>query len=308
MAAAETKYVLIVDDEPDVRNYLAAILEDAGYETGTAGDGATALTMVEARTPDLISLDLVMPGKSGAKFLYALRKNREWSRIPVIIVTGHAKDDQGRADLEGILAGKAISGPETCLEKPVTPEGYVSAVRRNLGLTTEAEPAPVKRPPDDLRTELKKRLDEADPETMRQVLAMLKGRAPEERTGGATGAKRILIIDDEPDVSTYLAALLEDQGYETAWANDPDEGLKMASASPPDLITLDVDMPGKTGVELHRELKQVEGLRDVPIVVITGLQQDMRPKFGENIDGYIQKPFDPDVLYETVSEVLAKHT
>jgi len=311
MSAVERKYVLIVDDEQDVRKYLTAILEDSGYEVKSAEDGGTALRMVEDRAPDLISLDLVMPGKSGAKFLYALRKNRDWSRIPVIIVTGHAHDEEGRDDLAGILAGKAISGPETCLEKPVTPEGYVSAVRRHLGLTREATPAPVKRETDNLRSELEKRIDEADPETIRKVLAMLKGRESGGETAIPDERKRVLIIDDEPDVSTYLAALLEDRGYDTAMANDPEVGLRMAKANPPDLITLDVDMPGKSGIQLYKELKTDERLRDVPIIVITGIQEDLEPLFHgrrtiPDIHGYITKPFDPEVLFATVAEAIGK--
>jgi len=312
MSTVERKYVLVVDDEPDVRSYLSAILEDSGYEVGTAGDGGTALEMVTDRAPDLISLDLVMPGKSGAKFLYALRKNREWSRIPVIIVTGHAHDAEGKPDLEGILAGKAISGPETCLEKPVTPEGYVSAVRRQLGLTQESTstPAPVKSSADDMRAELKKQLDEADPETVRKVLVMLKTGETGPTTASAGKRKRVLVIDDEPDVSTYLAAILEDRGYDTAMANEPDLGLTMALSNPPDLITLDIDMPGKSGVAMFKEIRSHESLASVPIIVVTGIAQDLEPLFhgrkGSDIDGYINKPFDPDLLCTTVADAIAK--
>ena len=311
MSAVERKYVLVVDDEPDVRSYLSAILEDSGYEVGSAGDGGTALEMVTDRAPDLISLDLVMPGKSGAKFLYALRKNREWSRIPVIIVTGHAHDAEGKPDLDDLLAGKAISGPETCLEKPVTPEGYVSAVRRQLGLTQESTstPAPVRSTAEDLRAELKKQLDEADPETIRKIHAMLKSGKADPTAATAGARKRILVIDDEPDVSTYLAALLEDKGYDTAMANEPDLGLSMAVENPPDLITLDIDMPGKSGVTMFKEIRSHESLANVPIVVVTGIQQDLEPLFHgravTDIDGYIHKPFDPELLFATVEDAIA---
>jgi CheY-like chemotaxis protein len=311
MSAAEKKYVLVVDDEPDVRSYLAAILEDSGYEVGSAGDGKSALEMVEERAPDLISLDLVMPGKSGARFLYALRKNREWARIPVIIVTGHAHDEAGREDIEDLLAGKAISGPETCLEKPVTPEGYVSAVRRQLGLTVESSPAPVRREAVDVRAELHRALEGADAETMRKLLRMLKEKGAAAVPAEVVTGKRVLIIDDEVDVSSYLSALLTDQGYVAATANDPDEGLRMAREDPPDLITLDIDMPGKSGMELYREIRAHDALREVPVVVVTGIQQDLRPLFSgsggvPDVDGYIHKPFEPELLFATVEDAIAR--
>ncbi|MEW6744320.1 MAG: response regulator [Planctomycetota bacterium] len=172
--ATSKKYILVVDDEADVARYLGALLEDAGYEVAIAHDGDQALELVKERSPDLISLDLVMPAKSGTRFLYALRKNREWARIPVLIVTGHARDDIGRKDLEEILASKVISGPETYLEKPVSPSGYVAAVERQLGVAPgeRASPAPDTR--SELKGEIEKLLQSANAEQMREILDRLR--------------------------------------------------------------------------------------------------------------------------------------
>ena len=173
MMTTTGKLVLVVDDEEDVRKYLAAILEDGGFEVQTAADGNEALKLVEARAPDLISLDLVMPEKSGQRFLYAMRKNRAWSRIPVLIVTGHAHDDLGKPDLDDILAGKMISGPEVYLEKPVSPESYVRAVKRQLGAEEEDTGAPTL-PSAGPDQEIAKLLDGADAATKAEILKMLR--------------------------------------------------------------------------------------------------------------------------------------
>ncbi|MHC4590261.1 MAG: response regulator, partial [Planctomycetota bacterium] len=87
MPSAENKTVLVVDDEPDVREYLASILRDARFNVLTAADGEEALEIARRDRPDFISLDLVMPRKSGQKVLYELRKDKALSRIPVLIVT-----------------------------------------------------------------------------------------------------------------------------------------------------------------------------------------------------------------------------
>ena len=79
--------VLVVDDEPNVRDYLAQILRDAGFNVVTASDGDEALEIIHQQRPDFISLDLVMPKKSGHKLLYELRKDRQLSRIPFVVVT-----------------------------------------------------------------------------------------------------------------------------------------------------------------------------------------------------------------------------
>jgi CheY-like chemotaxis protein len=160
--------ILVVDDEPNVRHYLRTILEDAGFSVVTAPDGDKALDIIKQNRPDFISLDLIMPRKSGHKLLYELRKDPALSRIPVLIVTAHARDELGKDDLEDLLENKIMSGPGTYLEKPVSPDAYVSAIKRALGLE-ENEQGEEKR----LREELDKSLRDASPETMRRALEVL---------------------------------------------------------------------------------------------------------------------------------------
>jgi two-component system alkaline phosphatase synthesis response regulator PhoP len=178
MAQPDEKTVLIVDDEPDVRSYLSRILEDAGFRVLTAADGEEALRLIRERKPDFISLDLVMPNKTGHKLLYELRKDRHLARIPVLIVTAHARDDMGKGDLKDIMDNKIISGPSVYLEKPVRPRDYVRCVRRALGIET---------PPDegerhDVRDELEQEIRKANPAALRQALEALKKRRPEPGT------------------------------------------------------------------------------------------------------------------------------
>jgi CheY-like chemotaxis protein len=166
MNKEEPKHVLVVDDEADIRGYLRSALEDAGFGVETASDGLEALEMVRRNPPDLISLDLVMPRHSGAKFYRELRKDRELSKIPVLIVTGHARDELGRADFEEMT----MSGPGVYLEKPVRPDTYVAAVRRLLG-TAETEAPPQA---EDLRKELSRALTGADRDTLQRALDALR--------------------------------------------------------------------------------------------------------------------------------------
>jgi CheY-like chemotaxis protein len=163
------KRVLVVDDESDVRDYLSMALEDAGFLVDTAADGLEALEAVRSNPPDLISLDLVMPRHSGARFFRELQKDRKLAKIPVLIVTGHARDETGRADFEEMT----LSGPGVYLEKPVRPPMYVAAVRRLLGLEPPAQPEPE---PDDLRRELSRAMSSADPEALRRALDAIKKR------------------------------------------------------------------------------------------------------------------------------------
>ena len=170
MARAQDKTVLVVDDEPNVREYLAQILRDAGFQVLTASDGDEALEVIRERPPDFISLDLVMPRKSGHKLLYEIRKDRQLARIPVVIVTAHARDELGRSDFQDVMENRVISGPGVYLEKPVKPLDYVRCVQRALGIeeTEEAEDRI------GLQEELRRELAQAEPHALRRALESLK--------------------------------------------------------------------------------------------------------------------------------------
>jgi CheY-like chemotaxis protein len=167
MSIGQPKRVLVVDDESDIREYLKSALIDAGFLVDEASDGQEALEVVRRNPPDLISLDLVMPRHSGVKFYQAIQKDKQFSKIPVLVVTGHARDDLGRADFEEMM----MSGPGVYLEKPVHPDTYVAAVCRLLGVESQEAPEPQE---EDLRRELSRALSGADRSSMQRALDALR--------------------------------------------------------------------------------------------------------------------------------------
>lgn len=134
MAGAEEKTILVVDDEEDIREFLSLLLEDAGFRVVTASNGEEALEKVDEVAPDFISVDLVMPKKTGIQFLYELREKREHREIPVMVVTSHAYDDLGSKDFEDIFSGKKLKGPQFHLDKPVDPQQYLQLIREKLDI------------------------------------------------------------------------------------------------------------------------------------------------------------------------------
>jgi CheY-like chemotaxis protein len=173
MNRPESKTVLIVDDEPDVVDYFAGILERAGFDVMTASNGSEALECVKRKQPDFISLDLVMPEKSGIRFLYELRKKREWARIPIMIVTAHARDDLGREDFEEIFSDRTMTGPLTYLEKPVKPERFLNNVKRILGLAP-LDQEPGSQDEKRLRDEISTRLNKLDADELKRIRDQLE--------------------------------------------------------------------------------------------------------------------------------------
>lgn len=125
-------------------------------------------------------------------------------------------------------------------------------------------------------------------------------------------AKKILIVDDEPEAIDYASAVLEENGYLAISAEDGLEGMAKARAEKPALILLDIMMPGKGGIAMYRDLRKDEETRDIPVIIITGVARGQR--FEESMmrkvpgiplpDGYIEKPMKPEGLIEAVKDVL----
>lgn len=134
MARAQDKRILVVEDEPDVRLFLQTVLEDAGFTVLTAADGEIGWRLIQEQRPDFISLDLILPKKSGHRLLKDLRQDNELRRIPVLIVTAHADDELGRDDPENVLNSFISEGPGRLLTKPVKPIDFVRCVQNALGV------------------------------------------------------------------------------------------------------------------------------------------------------------------------------
>jgi CheY-like chemotaxis protein len=84
--------------------------------------------------------------------------------------------------------------------------------------------------------------------------------------------KKVLIIDDEPDIVTYLTLLLENHGYEVVSASDGQRGLEMAKKEDPDLVCLDIMMPKKSGVALYQQIKTDPALNRLPCIIISAYE------------------------------------
>jgi len=121
------KTVLVVDDDPDARDFFITVLEDHGYATVTAKDGNEALSRLEEKIPDLVTLDVTMPEKSGVGVYRKLREEKAYEGIPVIIITGVSDDFK-----HFISSRRKVPPPEGYLSKPVEPEELARLVGQLL--------------------------------------------------------------------------------------------------------------------------------------------------------------------------------
>jgi len=121
-------------------------------------------------------------------------------------------------------------------------------------------------------------------------------------------SRKILIVDDEPDVASLLNLMLKSKGYETIIAGDGQEALEKARHEKPDLIVLDIMLPRLDGYKVARMLKFDEKFSHIPIIMVTAKIQEKDKKTGLEMgaDAYVTKPFDTAMLLEKINEVLAK--
>jgi Fe-S oxidoreductase len=126
-AALQGQKILVVDDEPDIRVFIGAVLEDNGATVSKAADGDEAIRLAREFRPDLITLDLSMPGRSGIDVFEELRADDELSSIPVCIITG-------KPEMRKLIYDRAVPPPQGYVDKPVSEEGLLRNVRKILEL------------------------------------------------------------------------------------------------------------------------------------------------------------------------------
>ncbi|MCU0562035.1 MAG: response regulator [Desulfobacterales bacterium] len=128
---------------------------------------------------------------------------------------------------------------------------------------------------------------------------------------------KVLIVDDEPDMRTYLCNLLGGCGYDTIDAPNRQDGLRKAKAEKPALIILDVTMPREEGIQLYRELKQSPKLRKIPVIMVSSIAQKTFRQYQKTYctqpseegtgppGAYLKKPLNADELIGWVQALTA---
>ena len=121
--------------------------------------------------------------------------------------------------------------------------------------------------------------------------------------------KKILIVEDDPGLQKILGLRLKKSGYEAVAVPDGPEGLKEARRAAPDLIILDLILPGLSGEEVCKAIREDEDEKfsRIPIIMLTAKSSDVDRIIGKMIgaNDYVVKPFDPDSLLEKIRKVLA---
>jgi twitching motility two-component system response regulator PilH len=127
--------------------------------------------------------------------------------------------------------------------------------------------------------------------------------------------KRVLVVDDDPDVRTFSIAVLEEHGYTPLEATNGEEGMNIIKQEKPDLVLLDVLMPRESGVRLYRNLKTDKALKSIPVIVLSGIaeksflrsQKALTEFGGASVpapEAYLEKPVEAEDLADTIQKII----
>ena len=243
------KKVLVVDDEPNIREFLKYELTCEGYEVIEAACGEDTLAIARREHPSIITLDVLMTGIDGFDVLSILSHDRETAGIPVILVS--VVDDRDKGFRLGAV---------DYLVKPIDRKEFIDCIHR--------------------------------------VSSQLDG----------THQRKVLVVDDDPGIIEALQRILRVEGFEVLTACDGETAIDQVLASDPDLVVLDLKLPGISGYEVLRRLKSGDNSKSTPIVVMTGsdLDRGKAKSLALGASEYLTKPFSKNQFLEILKRLLAE--
>ena len=271
--------ILIVDDDPLNLKLLDAQLSSNQYDTIIAADGFAAMEKVKNENPDLILLDIMMPGLDGYEVTERLKADPETMDIPIILITAL---DETEDKIKGLECGA-----DEFLNKPVNTAELLARVKSLLRLKL-------------YKDQLKSR------KQSQQILTETKdiGELSEKRVNLPT---ILLVEDDEKDIR-LIRNYLQGEAYRLEVAKTGEEAMSFVLRQKIDLILLDIMLPGMDGFEVVSRLKDSEAAKNIQIVAITSLQ-DMQSKIKGielGADDYLIKPINKHELKARVSALVKK--
>ena len=276
MTEARKKSILVVDDESA---NIIALTKTLGseYTVRAAINGPDAIKTAERHQPDLILLDIVMPDMDGYAVITALKNSEKTRDIPVVFLTG-------KSDSESEALGFRL-GAQDYIHKPFSQELLLRRVDINLRVNRDGSDA------DEAAAEKNQAAPEEAPEPAGPGDAMPDRMAKEAKKNS------ILIVDDE---STNIIALTHilSQDYTLRVATNGQDALKLAEQFAPDIILLDIVMPGMDGYEVIASLKSAARTKNIPVIFISSLSVDDDEEKGLALGAadYIGKPFSPAIV------------
>ncbi|HAT68224.1 MAG: hypothetical protein A2481_03955 [Candidatus Yonathbacteria bacterium RIFOXYC2_FULL_47_9] len=251
----DKKKILIIEDDAVLRDVLAEKLENNGYIIDRAEDGVVAMERVRAVKPDLILLDILMPRKNGIEVLEELHADQDLQNIPVIIISNSGQPlEIARAQELGArdFLAKAVFDPNEVLGKVqrVLAGEIISAAE--WGLQVKGTPVVVTP-------------DVSVPPPLAST--------PVTPTPEASGKKFVVVVEDDKFLRELLVRKLMSEGFDVESAIEASAAFTILAQRTPNIILLDLILPGVDGFEILTRIKADPKLVNVPVIILSNLGQ-----------------------------------
>lgn len=261
-----TAQILVVDDVPANIKLLEAKLSSEYYDVISAKNGFEALAITKERKPDLILLDVMMPGMDGFETCKKIKEDPQISHIPVVMVTALSEQSDRVRGLE--------AGADDFLTKPINDMALFARVKSLV--------------------RIKVLLDEL---RMRDQTRSQLGISVENSFAGDVTGSRILLVDDDPVQAKQLITKL-DEIYQVDWLEEPENAIEKAAAGQYDVIIVSALLSDVDGLRLATQVKGREEIRHVPVLMLVDEddQRSMLKGLEIGINDYLRVPVDKNEM------------
>ena len=255
-----TQKILVIEDNEKNMKLVRLLLEIGNYQVLESEDAETGVEIAQREVPDLILMDIQLPGMDGLQATQEIKKDPKLSKIPVVALTSYAMD--------GDKARVLNAGCDGYFAKPIDTKNFLNVLRSYLNPKPAEEPSTLP--------------------------------APKSNT------VRILIVDDDEKNVKLMCGMLTRDDYELSTAGDGPTALSMIEENTPDLILLDVMMPGMDGYEVTRRLKAKAETNTIPIILITALDSpaDRAQGLEAGAEEFLTKPVNPVEIEARIQSML----
>ena len=258
--------VLVVDDQPLNVKVLEAKLSSEYYEVISATDGASALAAMREEKPDIVLLDIMMPGMDGFEVCRQMKADPSLAHIPVIVITALS---EARDRVRGLEAGA-----DDFLTKPINENALFARLRSLLRIKLSL---------DELR--------------LRDQTSQQLGLTEDGDAAANESKARILLIEDLPGDAKLVREVLSRE-HEVVHMTDTETALRTASIEPFDLIIISVELKDSDGLRLCSQLRSRDVTRNLPLLVL--IAENATTKLAKALDlgvsDYLYKPIDSNEL------------
>lgn len=266
------KNILIIEDDAFLGDILLERFKKEGFGTYLSRDGAEGLEKIKKLKPDLVLLDIILPTMNGYEILEAKQKDPEIKKIPVIIISNSGQP----VEIDRALA---LGVKDYFIKAQFDPEEVMLKVKNFLKKAGE---------PNVNAPELK------------------QNKKP---SSGALVGKKVMWVEDDSFLSEIIARKLSTEKCVLVHTKDAEEALLLVETEMPDVIMLDILLPGMNGFELLEKLKSNPKLKDIPIILLSNLGQKSDVEKGKSLgaDRFLVKAtLTLDEIIEQIQEVLEK--